>query len=81
MPFKARKGEPIKCKNGHNVGSFARDVADDRTIVADDLEFSTKAGATMATFEWRCPDCGEVFATMSDQSRNYAVCRGSNWIE
>jgi hypothetical protein len=77
--LKARKGDPINCKNGHQVGSFIQDVPEDRGVTSADLSFSDK-GLMSPVHGYECPVCGEPVALFSDTNSAWKVFATSGWI-
>lgn len=76
--LKARKGDPIICKNGHRVGHFLRDVLQDSKIETDDLEFN--ADLMHPAHGYQCRACGEPVATFQEKDRSFSVYRASGWL-
>jgi hypothetical protein len=79
MMLKARNGDLIKCPNGHLVGSFIRDVPEDRKIEADDLKLSYK-GLMDPGHGYECPECKEPVATFSLDNAVWRVRSVLGWI-
>jgi hypothetical protein len=78
--FKVRNGDPIKCPNGHLVGSFIRDIPQDRKIEADDLKLSDKGLMDPPGPGYECPECNEPVATFSLSNSVWRVRYVSGWI-
>jgi hypothetical protein len=76
--LKARTDEPIKCKNGHQVGKFRRDVPQDRRIETQDLEFT--GDLIRDTSGYECPECKEPVTLLSQPNSVWKVYTPAGWI-